>query len=128
MLKTIIHTTRPLAIPLLFGLLTLPVAAGELEQPMKKIGFNYKQALKADDATTMEKYIREMQAQLDVAKGKQMPAAKQEKMLKGMGEVQTELDASLAALQAGDQEKARAHLARVNDLKKEYHRYVKQKG
>jgi soluble cytochrome b562 len=45
-----------------------------------------------------------------------------------MTEVQSELDASLAALQAGDEAKAREHLAKVNDLKKEYHNYAKQKG
>ncbi|MGY3945130.1 cytochrome b562 [Aeromonas tecta] len=123
-----LKTVRPLLLPLMFGLLTLPAMAGELEQPMKKIGFNYKQALKADDTATMEKHIKEMKAQLDVAKEKKMPDAKKEKFLEGMNEVQGELDASLAALQAGDQEKARAHLAKVNDLKKEYHTYAKQKG
>ncbi|MGL5812824.1 cytochrome b562 [Aeromonas sp.] len=123
-----LKTVRPLLLPLMFGLLTLPALAGELEQPMKKIGFNYKQALKADDAATMEKHIKEMKAQLDVAKEKKMPEAKKAKFLEGMNEVQGELDASLAALQAGDQEKARAHLAKVNDLKKEYHTYAKQKG
>ncbi|MGY3904406.1 cytochrome b562 [Aeromonas lusitana] len=123
-----LKTLRPLLLPLMFGLLTLPALAGELEQPMKKIGFNYKQALKADDAATMEKHIKEMKAQLDIAKEKKMPEAKKAKFLEGMNEVQGELDASLAALQAGDQEKARAHLAKVNDLKKEYHTYAKQKG
>ncbi|MEG0007825.1 MAG: cytochrome b562 [Aeromonas sp.] len=123
-----LKTVRPLLLPLMFGLLTLPALAGELEQPMKKIGFNYKQALKADDAATMEKHIKEMKAQLDIAKEKKMPEAKKAKFLEGMNEVQGELDASLAALQAGDQEKARAHLAKVNDLKKEYHTYAKQKG
>ncbi|WP_434665726.1 cytochrome b562 [Aeromonas sp. NJAU223] len=123
-----LKTVRPLLLPLMFGLLTLPALAGELEQPMKKIGFNYKQALKADDAATMEKHIKEMKAQLDIAKERKMPEAKKAKFLEGMNEVQGELDASLAALQAGDQEKARAHLAKVNDLKKEYHTYAKQKG
>lgn len=123
-----LKTVRPLLLPLMLGLMTLPAMAGELEQPMKNIGFNYKQAVKADDAVTMEKHIKEMKAQLDVAKEKNMPAAKKEKFLEGMNKVQSELDASLAALQAGDQEKARAHLAKVNDLKKEYHDYAKQKG
>ena len=112
----------------MFGLMTLPAMAGELEQPMKKIGFNYKQAVKADDAATMEKYINEMKAQFDIAKQKNMPTAKKEKFLEGMNEVQTELDASLAALKAGDEAKAREHLAKVNDLKKEYHKYAKQKA
>ena len=124
----VLHPRRPLLLPLMFGLMAQPAMAGDLEQPMKKIGFNYKQAVKADDAATMEKYIKEMKAQLDVAKGKNMPAAKKEKFLEGMTEVQTELDASLAALQAGDEAKAREHLAKVNDLKKEYHKYAKQKG
>ena len=123
-----LKTVRPLLLPLMFGLMTLPAMAGDLEQPMKKIGFNYKQAVKADDAATMEKHIKEMKAQLDVAKERNMPAAKKEKFLEGMNKVQSELDASLAALQAGDQEKAQAHLAKVNDLKKEYHQYAKQKG
>ena len=65
-----LKTVRPLLLPLMFGLMALPAMAGDLEQPMKKIGFNYKQAVKADDAATMEKYIKEMKAQLDVAKGK----------------------------------------------------------
>ncbi len=112
----------------MFGLMTLPAMAGDLEQPMKKIGFNYKQAVKAEDPATMEKYINEMKAQLDVAKQKNMPAAKKEKFLEGMNEVQAELDASLVALKAGDESKAREHLAKVNDLKKEYHKYAKQKG
>ncbi|MGL5038577.1 MAG: cytochrome b562 [Aeromonas sp.] len=124
MLKTI----RPLLLPLMFGLMTLPAMAGELEQPMKKIGFNYKQAVKADDAASMAKYINEMKAQLDVAKQKNMPAAKKEKFIVGMNQVQAELDASLVAIKAGDLTKARAHLAKVNDLKKEYHQYAKQKG
>ena len=42
-----LKTVRPLLLPLMFGLMTLPAMAGELEQPMKKIGFNYKQAVKA---------------------------------------------------------------------------------
>ena len=113
-----LKTGVPCCCPLMFGLMTLPAMAGDLEQPMKKIGFNYKQAVKADDAATMEKHIKEMKAQLDVAKERNMPAAKKEKFLEGMNKVQTELDASLAALQAGDQEKAQAHLAKVNDLKK----------
>lgn len=119
---------RPLLLPLMFGLMTLPAMAGDLEQPMKKIGFNYKQAVKAEDPATMEKYINEMKAQLDVAKQKNMPAAKKEKFLEGMNEVQAELDASLVALKAGDESKAREHLDKVNDLKKEYHKYAKQKG
>ncbi|MFM4990283.1 cytochrome b562, partial [Aeromonas veronii] len=65
-----LKTVRPLLLPLMFGLMTLPAVAGDLEQPMKKIGFNYKQAVKADDAATMEKHINEMKAQLDVAKQK----------------------------------------------------------
>lgn len=123
-----LKTVRPLLLPLMFGLMTLPAMAGELEQPMKKIGFNYKQAVKANDAAKMEKHINEMKAQLDVAKQKNMPAAKKEKFLEGMDKVQGELDASLAALKAGDEAKAREHLAKVNDLKKEYHDYAKKKG
>ena len=57
-----LKTVRPLLLPLMFGLMALPAMAGDLEQPMKKIGFNYKQAVKADDAATMEKYIKEMKA------------------------------------------------------------------
>ncbi len=49
-----LKTVRPLLLPLMFGLMALPAMAGDLEQPMKKIGFNYKQAVKADDAATME--------------------------------------------------------------------------
>ena len=123
-----LKTVRPLLLPLMFGLMTLPAVAGDLEQPMKKIGFNYKQAVKADDAATMEQHTTETRAQQAVAKQKPMPAAKKEKSLEGMNEVQTELDASLAALKAGDEAKAREHLAKVNDLKKEYHKYAKQKG
>ncbi|PJG59042.1 cytochrome b562 [Aeromonas cavernicola] len=117
-----------LLLPVMFGALALPALAGDLEQPMKKIGFNYKQAVKADDAAAMEKHINEMKAQFDVAKQRNMPAAKKEKFLEGMNEVQTELDASLAALKAGDEAKAREHLAKVDSLKKEYHKYAKQKG
>lgn len=123
-----LKTARALALPLVFGLLSLPAFAGELEQPMKKIGFHYKQALKVDDAAKMEKHINEMKAQLDIAKQKNMPAAKKEKFIHGMEEVQAELDASLAALKAGDEAKARQHLVKVDELKKEYHKYAKQKG
>ena len=123
-----LKTVRPLLLPLMFGLMTLPAVAGDVDHPRKKLGFNCKQAVKADDAAPMEKHINEMKAQLDVAKQKNMPAAKKEKFLEGMNEVQTELDASLAALKAGDEAKAREHLAKVNDLKKEYHKYAKQKG
>ena len=116
-----LKTVRPLLLPLMFGLMTLPAVGGALEQPMKKIGFNDKQAVKGDVAA-MEQHTNEMKAQRDVAKQKNMPAAKKEKFLEGMNEVQTELDASLAALKAGDEAKAREHLAKVNDLKKEYHK------
>lgn len=67
----------------MFGLMTLPAVAGDLEQPMKKIGFNYKQAVKADDAATMEKHINEMKAQLDVAKQKNMRPPRKRNSLKG---------------------------------------------
>ncbi|MGL6351356.1 MAG: cytochrome b562, partial [Aeromonas sp.] len=80
------------------------------------------------DAAKMEKHIVEMKAQLDVAKQKNMPAAKKEKFLEGMEKVQAELDASLVALRAGDEAKARQHLEKVNNLKKQYHDYAKQKG
>ncbi|QFI53402.1 cytochrome b562 [Aeromonas simiae] len=123
-----LKTVRPLLLPLLLGAFTLPALAGDLEQPMKKIGFNYKQAVKADDPATMEKFITQMKDEVEKAKGREMPTAKKAKFLEGLDEVQTELDASLAALKSGDQEKARAHLAKVNDLKKEYHKYAKQKG
>ncbi|MGE6108353.1 cytochrome b562 [Aeromonas sobria] len=122
------NTVRPLLLPLMFGLFTLPALAGDLEQPMKKMGFNYKQATKASDPATMEKHINQMRAEIDEAKTRQMPTAKKEKFLEGLTEVQSELDASLAALKAGDEAKAREHLAKVNDLKKEYHKYAKQKG
>mgnify|MGYP006961090268 FL=1 len=45
-----LKTVRPLLLPLMFGLMALPAMAGDLEQPMKKIGFNYKQAVKAAPA------------------------------------------------------------------------------
>ncbi|MCS3457202.1 soluble cytochrome b562 [Aeromonas sp. BIGb0405] len=115
-------------LPLMFGLIALPALAGDLEQPMKKMGFNYKQATKASDPAAMEKYITQMRSEIDDAKTRKMPTAKQEKFLEGLNEVQGELDASLAALKAGDEAKAREHLAKVNDLKKEYHQYAKQKG
>lgn len=119
---------KTLLLPLVIGAIALPALAGDLEQPMKKIGFNYKQALKADDAATMEKHLVAMKSEVEEAKGRQMPAAKKEKFLQGLDEVQKELDASLAALKAGDEAKARQHLSRINDLKKEYHQYAKQKG
>jgi soluble cytochrome b562 len=115
-------------LPLMFGLIALPALAGDLEQPMKKMGFNFKQATKASDPAAMEKYITQMRSEIDDAKTRTMPTAKQEKFLEGLNEVQGELDASLAALKAGDEAKAREHLAKVNDLKKEYHKYAKQKG
>ena len=123
-----LKTVRPLLLPLMFGLMTLPAVAGDLEQPMKMLSFNYKQATKADDAATMAKHINEMKAELDIAKTRQMPTAQKEKFLEGFGKVQGELDASLAALEAGDEAKAREHLDKVADLKKEYHEYAKHKG
>ena len=113
-----LKTVRPLLLPLMFGLMTLPAMAGDLEQPMKKIGFNYKQAVKADDAATMEKYIKEMKAQLDVAKGKNMPAAKKEKFLEGMTEVQSELDAYLPLIPDGSNFKATMTLDYTDDAEK----------
>jgi soluble cytochrome b562 len=67
-----LKTVRPAAAPDVWP--DGPACHGrDLEQPMKKIGFNYKQAVKADDAATMEKYIKEMKAQLDVARERTCP-------------------------------------------------------
>ncbi|MGL5287056.1 MAG: cytochrome b562 [Aeromonas sp.] len=123
-----VKSFRPVLLSLMLGALALPAVAADLEQPMKKMGFNYKQATKADDAAGMTKYIEQMKAEVEKAKKSDMPAAKKEKFLEGLGEVETELDASLTALKAGDEATARAHLDKVNDLKKEYHKYAKQKG
>ncbi|MGL5949182.1 MAG: cytochrome b562 [Aeromonas sp.] len=113
-------------LPLLAGLCLQPLVAGELKQPMKAINSHYKAALRAADGQEMRGHIQEMKAAIDEAKSKAMPAEKKEKFLAGLNKVQAELDASLAALAAGDSEQARSHLAAVDKLKKEYHHYAKQ--
>jgi hypothetical protein len=56
-----------------------------------------------------------------------MPAAKKEKFLEGMTKCRPSWMPAWRPSRPVT-EKAREHLAKVNDLKKEYHNYAKQKG
>ena len=117
-----------LLLPMLLSVTSLPAVSGELEKPMKGIYFHYKKAVDANDAAVMAKHLNEMLAQVELAKQKQMPENKKEKFLEGLAKVHELINSSLQATKTGDIAQAHADLAKINELKKVYHDYAKQKG
>ncbi|MGL5335273.1 MAG: cytochrome b562 [Enterovibrio sp.] len=123
---------RPFVLSIALGLLVPSVALAsahydELEAPMKALGSLYKKADRAKTGADMAVHLKSMKKQMQIAKQKSVPAAKKAKFTVGMDHVITEIDAALAALDAGDQTKARMHLKKIDSLKKEYHKYAAQK-
>ncbi|MBU1310486.1 MAG: hypothetical protein KKE30_13270 [Gammaproteobacteria bacterium] len=96
-------------------------AAVDLEQTMKNMGFQFKQAIEMSDSSQLlpvldELIILTLQAQ-------QGPFAddKAEQFRQGLVKVHTELVAAKAAAQRDDMATAQQHLRQVEVLRKEYH-------
>ncbi|MGL4734966.1 MAG: cytochrome b562 [Enterovibrio sp.] len=123
---------RPLVLSIALGLVVPSIAFAsanydELEEPMKALGSLYKKADRAKSNTDMAASLKEMKAQMELSKQKNVPAAKKEKFMVGMDQVIAEIDSAIAALDAGDQAKARMHMQKIDSLKKEYHKYAAKK-
>ncbi|MEH8018164.1 cytochrome b562 [Rheinheimera muenzenbergensis] len=100
-------------------------AAVDLEQTMKNMGFQFKQAIEMSDSSQLlpvldELIILTLQAQ-------QGPFAddKAEQFRQGLVKVHTELVAAKAAAQRDDMATAQQHLRQVEALRKEYHKQRK---
>lgn len=124
---------RPFVLSIALGLVVPNVAIAsannydELEAPMKALGSLYKKADRAKSNADMAMNLKEMKTQMELAKQKNVPAAKKEKFMAGMDQVLAEIDSAIAALNAGDQAKARVHMKKMDSLKKQYHKYAAEK-
>ncbi|MHA6963981.1 cytochrome b562 [Zobellella denitrificans] len=106
--------------------LALPTAqAGQsvnLETTMKNMGLAYKQAHRAEDSDSLLRHLDELAELTDAARQASFPEDKAELFRQGLDEVRAAIDEAQAAVRADDQALARQHLARIDDLRKQYHR------
>ena len=97
----------------------------DVEQTMKNMGFYYKQAMDAkaaDDLTAALQQLIELTRQAQTAS---YPADKAGQFQQGLQLVLTELEAAHLAATQQDILAAKAHLQKVDALKKQYHKLRK---
>ena len=100
-------------------------AAVDLEQTMKNMGFQFKQAIEATDSATLLPVLDELIAQTEQAQQATFAADKAEQFREGLAKVLTELGAAKAAAQQDDIASAQQHLRQVDALRKQYHKQRK---
>ena len=100
-------------------------AAVDLEQTMKNMGFQFKQAIEATDSATLLPVLDELIAQTEQAQQATFAADKAEQFREGLAKVLTELSAAKAAAQQDDIASAQQHLRQVDALRKQYHKQRK---
>ena len=100
-------------------------AAVDLEQTMKNMGFQFKQAIEATDGTTLLPLLNELIAQPEQAQQATFAADKAEQFRDGLAKVLTELGAAKVAAQQDDIASAQQHLRQVDALRKQYHKQRK---
>ena len=101
------------------------VASVDLEQTMKNMGFQFKQAIEATDSATLLPVLDELIAQTEQAQQATFAADKAEQFREGLAKVLTELGAAKAAAQQDDIASAQQHLRQVDALRKQYHKQRK---
>ncbi|NRQ42771.1 hypothetical protein HRH59_09435 [Rheinheimera sp. YQF-2] len=100
-------------------------AAVDLEQTMKNMGFQFKQAIEITDSNKLLPVLDELIMLTGQAKQAQFADDKAEQFRQGLAQVQTELQSAKAAAQRDDMAAAQQHLRRVEALRKEYHKQRK---
>lgn len=100
-------------------------AAVDLEQTMKNMGFQFKQAIEIKDSNKLLPVLDELIVLTGQAKQAQFADDKAEQFRQGLAQVQTELQSAKAAAQRDDMAAAQQHLRQVEALRKEYHKQRK---
>ena len=97
----------------------------DVEQTMKNMGFYYKQAIDAQAAEELQPALQQLIELAKQAQAAAYPADKAEQFQHGLTLVLAELEAAQLALTQQDMVTAKAHLQKVDALKKQYHKLRK---
>ncbi|GEM_PF-1634500 len=97
-------------------------ATTDVEATMKAMALYYKKALAAVDIPQMQSEINALQHEVARVQQYQFPAEKQPLFQQGLSEVQQQLTLVQQTLTAGDLPAAKQQLAKVDSLKKQYHK------
>ncbi len=101
-----------------------PVVAAttDVEATMKKMGFNFKQAMAATDVSAMQQKVQTLQELTASVQAYQFAPEKQQVFQQGLEKVAAQLVLVQGALAEQNLEKAKQLLAEVDGLKKQYHK------
>ncbi|WP_462172073.1 cytochrome b562 [Pseudoalteromonas xiamenensis] len=94
----------------------------ELNETMKKIGFSYKQIMKAKTTDEALNAISEMELLIEKSKVLGFKPELKDKSFEGLNQVRKQLDELIHMLKAGELDKAKEHALKIDALRKEYHK------
>ncbi|WP_462163100.1 cytochrome b562 [Pseudoalteromonas xiamenensis] len=94
----------------------------ELNETMKKIGFSYKQIMKAKTTDEALNAISEMELLIEKSKVLGFKPELKDKSFEGLNQVKKQLDELIPMLMAGELDKAKEHALKIDALRKEYHK------
>lgn len=89
---------------------------------MKKMGLEYKLAIKAQSADVMHKHLGQFVILVEQAKGHQFQQGKKKKSIEGLNLTIAEAHKAMALVEKGQLDDARNVLLKVDSLRSEYHK------
>ena len=98
------------------------VATTDVEATMKKMGFNFKQAMQAETVPAMQSKVDEMLSLVASVQAYQFAPEKQQVFQQGLDKVAQQLGLVQVALGKNDLVHAKQLLTEVDLLKKQYHK------
>ncbi|KZN46224.1 cytochrome b562 [Pseudoalteromonas luteoviolacea] len=107
---------------LMFFSLSAFAQPSDLNQLMKKMGLEYKLAVKAQSADVMHKHLTQFILLVEQAKKHPFQQEKKQKSIEGLNLTITEAKKAIAFAERGQLDDARAVLQKVDSLRSQYHK------
>ena len=93
----------------------------ELNQTMKKMGHQYKLAVKSSSTEELQTALVKMKTLAESSKNFHFKADVAKQSQKGLDKVINTIDSALSDINQGQPDKARARIAKIDELRKHYH-------
>ncbi|MCK6263697.1 cytochrome b562 [Vibrio sp. ZSDE26] len=93
----------------------------DMTQTMKKMGFEFRQAAKAEDIETMQEAMTNLSALIQRSKQAEHPEEREELYMEGFKKLTLAIDNVEEQLENGELELAQEALREVDDLRIEFH-------
>ncbi|SFC16324.1 cytochrome b562 [Pseudoalteromonas denitrificans] len=97
----------------------------DLEANMKKMGLEFKRAVKASDSMTFSEHLKKLKVLVTLSKTAKFPNDKKQISIEGLNKVLDKIQQAQLLNKNGKLEEAKKNILTIDKLRKEYHKHHK---